>query len=144
MPAFQPEIILIDSTHKIVLEPVDNENNLATFSGLEYIPDPADPLGSVVNSTAAALSPQLTVSLNRPSKSSRVAKTRIKLVVPQGVLATDGSLTAVKDRESSFDITFISSERATTEERQKMVDYCIGVLSNSYFRTIPVDLKSIY
>lgn len=108
MPQLDPIEITVDgSTEPLTFEPLTLANNLATF---------ADESGS-----APTLNKVFTVSVQRPSKTSKVAKVRIKLVVPVAKVV-GGVATSDKDHENSFDITFLSAANATEVERAAIID----------------------
>lgn len=110
MPAFAPiEFSTYGSggtvTGAYAFEPVVNNGAIATFADAsDAIPQP--------------LKKVVTVSNQKPTKTSRVQKGRQKLVVPtQGLLADGITGSGVKDREVSVDINVLSSERSTPDER---------------------------
>lgn len=147
MPAFEPKVFMTQVqpgfNHGVDLDPVSNTSGLATYSGSFLVPKNDQGGTEAQNPGVAALQPTLTVSLQRPSKTSRIVKSRMKLVIPRPVL--DGGIaTAIKSHESSFDITFMSSEKASKEERQILFGLLLQTLHDSDFQEVIVDNKAIY
>lgn len=143
MPAFQPEVISTDAQNGIELEPVQNTNGLAVYSGQVFEPDPSSSNGIIYVNNVPALQPTFTLSLQRPSKTSRISKGRVKLVLPKPVVEA-GVTQPVKSYENSFDITFMSSEKATEAERIQMLDLAIAALSSPVVRTVIGGNKSVW
>lgn len=145
MPALQPERIFFDAPGGAALdfEPVSIQNGLALYTGqFASYPD-GDEGPAVIVPTSTVLRPSMAASLQKPSKTSRISKTRIKIVVPQPVLVNDVA-TLAKDRENSIDITIMSSERSLPSERAQLVEILIKLLSTATFAAVAVDNKSIY
>lgn len=164
MPSFAPIVAYSDvpapGSH-LDFEPVSLTGPLAVYSGVMLSADnavimrSADPdagggtqppaSGSSTSmAIPAALQPSLSISLNRPSKTSRVSKARLKLVIPKPVL-DNGVATNVKDRETTVDITIMSSERAFPVERLQALEYLLSLLTNTPdVRAVLIDNKSIY
>jgi hypothetical protein len=145
MPVLHPEQINVDTEHHFEFEPTGVVNGLASYQGVYYVPDPLDPLApAVAINTAPALQATMTISLQKPSKTSRISKARMKIVLPEPVL-DNGVATSAKDHENSADVTFMFSERATDAERAKVFNAFVDALTNmSTIRSVTVDHKSIY
>lgn len=143
MPAFQPETISTDAQNGIELEPVSNQNGLAVYVGQAFEPDPNSTNGIVYVGNSPALQPTFTLSMQRPSKTSRISKGRVKLVLPKP-LYDAGVVTTVKSHENSFDITFMSSEKATDAEREQILNLAIATLNSPTVRTVIVGNKSLW
>lgn len=109
MPQLVP-LTLATSTadSDLTFDPITLVNGLAT-------------LAAESNVTSASLAPVLTVSTQRPSKTSKVSKSRIKLVRPVPVMS-GGVATDTKKHDGSFDVTFLFNADATIEEKTIMLE----------------------
>lgn len=146
MPAFQPNTISSATRdgHGISIDPVSNSNGLSVYAGRRFKPDPNDQYAQVyVNEGVTALQPIFTLSLQRPSKTSRIAKSRMKLVVPEPVL-DGGKPTTAKSHENSIDIIFMSSEKSTEEERALVFENFLDALNKPDFREVFLGNKAMY
>lgn len=146
MPQIAPIVVNYGNmavSKETTFEPLGTEKGLTSYAGGTVSTDSAT---NVVTgpATAAALQPTLTVSLSRPSKTSRISKARIKLVMPVAAVDAVGNPTSVKSHENSADITYLFSEKSTEAERDDL-DFCLQGLiqSDSLFEVIH-KLKSMY
>lgn len=144
MPAFAPLTfnLTTPAASQLVFEPVAISGGLASYTG-QFFDEPAGGGTAVARETSAALSPTMTVSLQKPTKTSRISKARVKIVIPQPVVV-NGVTTTAKDREASLDITFMSSERALPVEKKQLVDIISSLIYNSTVLAVFEDNKSIY
>lgn len=166
MPAFAP--LVAHSNVPVVglsldFEPVQLTGPLALYAGVmrnangdvvfaARAADPGDtgdgtspstPPPLTVSATPASLQPALSISLARPSKTSRVSKARIKMTFPKPVVAA-GVATNAKDRETTLDFTIMSSERAMPVEREQAMAFFASLLTNPDVIAVIVDNKSVY
>jgi hypothetical protein len=118
MPALKPLSLTDSNGTAHNFDPTTNQNGLVSFIGVDGIGAPS-------------LSKTLTVSLSRPSKTSKVAKSRIRFAAPVAVLDSYGIPTKVKSHDNWFDITFVSSEKATMMERDALVKMCQLILTDA-------------
>lgn len=143
MPALQPLNVSVNAQNFIEFEPTGISNGLATYQGTHWVPEEGSTNGVVPASTAAALQPTLTISLQKPSKTSRISKTRVKMIIPQPVL-DNGVATSAKDHESSIDLVIMSSEKSPVDERAQLLQFFTALLNDSTFQDVSVANKSIY
>lgn len=141
MPALQPLSIEADSFVTLDFDPVGVQNGLATYQASIRKFDNNGQLPFVPLS--AVLQPTLTISLQKPSKTSKLSKARMKIVIPQPVIV-DGVATAAKSHENAVDITFISSEKATSDERYLLLNAIQMLLSNVTAHQVVGENKTIY
>lgn len=130
------------------LEPVGTKDGLTTYDGTITPEAGGGPLIMMVAGTsgvkAKALQPKLTVSISQPSKTSRISKVRVKLVVPVAVLDVNGVATNVKSHENSADTTYLFSEKSTEAERAELDAIFASLDSASPFPEVIRQLKSMY
>lgn len=143
MPALQPEVISLNAQSYFEFEPTDVSKGLATYQGTQFAPDPNSTNGVIPVNLSPALTPVMTISNQKPSKTSRISKTRLKIVIPQPVL-DNGVATAAKDHENSIDVTIMSSEKATTAERDQLVQAFLVAMNLPTVAAVAIDNKSIY
>jgi hypothetical protein len=125
------------------LDPVGSKDGLTTYTGGETKTVVAT--SEVTEApTVPALQTQYTVSLNRPSKTSRISKVRIKLVMPVEAKDTAGNPTGVKSHDNSVDITYLFSEKSSLAERQNLVTAFMNLIQTSDNEAIITELKSLY
>lgn len=127
MPAFAP-LALPTPVTVAAFEPVSNVGILSVYAQSMPV-------------VTAALAASLTVSLQRPTKTSKIAKSRQKFITPTTGMV-NGVATGIKDREVSVDIIVMSSERSTDAER----DVAIANAFKAFNLCLPthVNLKSIW
>jgi len=155
MPQLAPlsigPVVTPDSTVQLDLEPVGTKDGLTTYTG--SLTDASGgggggPLLMMVAGTtsnkALALQPTLTMSISRPSKTSRISKVRIKLAVPVAALDVNGISTNVKSHENSADITYLFSEKSTDGERAEVDALFAATIGTSSFQEVIRKLKSMY
>lgn len=121
------------------LEPVQLNGPQAIYAGEVRIGGTA-PTTPVV----AALEPTAVISLRKPSKTSRVSKAQVTIILPQPGVLPDGTPSRVKDREARVDFTLTTSERATDDERKQALDFVLEMLYTGYLREVLVNNKTIY
>lgn len=125
MPQFTNITLLaadVGRDNDIVFGPIRNTNGLATYSDK-----------TIYGLNMGHLAPVLTVSNSLPSKTSKLMKTRLKLVQPTPVFETvDGEdvATPVKDYEDSVDITFTTSERSAVSSKNLLRQAIIALLKD--------------
>lgn len=146
MPQIAPIVVTFGTPsiqNELTLEPIGNDKGLTSYAGSILKTDVG--AGTVVEMTkSAALQPTLTISLSRPSKTSRISKARVKLVVPVAALDALGNPTGVKSHENSADTTYLFSEKSTEQER-KDLDFCMQELIVSQpIHDVIQKLKSMY
>jgi hypothetical protein len=125
------------------LDPVGNKDGLTTYVGGETKTVVAT--SEVIEApTVPALQTQYTISLHRPSKTSRISKVRIKLVVPVEAKDAAGNPTGVKSHENSADVTYLFSEKSSLAERQALNTVFNTLLQESDTAAIIEELKSLY
>lgn len=149
MPQIQPITIVstpvgADVRRETVLEPLGNKDGVVTYSGGDYYIDQATGDTITEPPTAVALQTLMSVSLNRPSKTSRISKVRVKLTMPVAALDLAGLPTTTKSHELSADIVYIFPEKATEQERQDCVKLFAAALVGEPFRSVAENLKSMY
>jgi hypothetical protein len=153
MPQFAPltATLVVDAPlfpaqaiHSVQFEPVNNKDGLALYSGgtQKTVLGETEPFEKIP--TSAALQSTLTVSLHRPSKTSRIAKVRVKLVEPVAALDAVGVPTAAKSHENTADITFLFSEKSTELERAALELHLREILGNGDIQSVFRQLKSMY
>jgi hypothetical protein len=118
MPALKPLSLIATDGNTHNFDPTTNQNGMVSYIGVDGIGAPS-------------LSKTLTVSLTRPSKTSKVAKSRIRFVAPVALLDSYGIATKTKSHDNWFDITFVSSEKATVSERDALVKMCQLILTDT-------------
>lgn len=133
MPALKPELIIFtDAAYPAKnFEPVSNTGGIASYQQ------------SLDSDQPVALAATMTISLQKPTKTSRISKARIKLVIPYPVMVNDVA-TAAKDHENSIDLIMMSSERSLTGERQEILRTLQAFLEQQVALDVLCDLKSIY
>lgn len=155
MPQLAPlsigPVVTPGSTVQVDLEPVGTKDGLTTYTGT--ITDASGgggggPLFALVAGTtsnkAVALQPTLTMSISRPSKTSRISKVRVKLVVPVAALDINGVSTNIKSHENSADTTYLFSEKSTEAERAELDAIFASMLGFGPFPEVIRQLKSMY
>lgn len=93
--------------------------------------------------------PEITVMSSMPSKTSKLAKTRIKIVVPvMEVLnaATYNGITPAPTRayDMTFDCTFFAPERSTLQDRKHILAFAKNTLAQSLITSLVETQESIY
>lgn len=131
MPKFDSITLDIGGGQGPKFTPVSNQNGLSTWYDYE---DAATP----------ALLPKLTVSVAQPSKTSKLFKTRVKLVVPQPKHDVSGAVLGVADHQNSVDITFLSADNAVPFERSSMLAMAIATLQNELIKDVVQNARSVY
>lgn len=86
---------------------------------------------------AAGFSP-LTISLTRPSATSKVTKVRCKLVVPY--LDADGLV----EYSTTFDGTFLLPTASTLQNRKDLTAFIAGLIDGGILETVVREQSSIY
>jgi len=93
--------------------------------------------------------PTLSLSIARPSKTSRLTKVRAKIVVP--VLEATVASTAsglipgpTKAYDCAVDINFLLPERCTTQDRTDLLAYAQNLLAHAIMTSLVVSNESIY
>lgn len=125
------------------LDPVGNKDGLVTYAGGET--ETVVATSEVVRTPSVpALQTQYTVSLNRPSKTSRISKVRMKLVIPVEGKDADGNPTGIKSHENSADVTYLFSEKSSLAERQNLGTVIMTLLQQVDTEAIIFELKSLY
>lgn len=144
MPALQPLTVNAGDIN-FDFEPVGISNGLASYQATKstVAMDENGVPYAVPVYESAVLQPTLTISLQKPSKTSRISKARFKVVIPKPVFV-DGAATAAKSHENSVDITFISSERATSIERAELVNVLNQLISSVTAMQVVQENKAIY
>lgn len=105
-----------------------------------------DGLGTLVDETSAAnpsLAPVITLSVVRPSKTSRLKKTRMRINMPYAKIVS-GNFTTTKDRDSSVDITITTAEHAPPEDREELKNLLTAALADLMIKEALIDGKSLY
>jgi len=152
MPQFEPMSVTVsDDGFGIVqsgdFEPIVNKDGLASYAGGLVITD------SITNSpdvtvtgppTVTALQSSYTISLHRPSKTSRISKVRVKLVVPVELLDVNGDPTGIKSHENSADTTYLFSEKSTEDERIALDTMFRALTGDAPSSLVIQQLKSVY
>lgn len=142
MPQFQPltaTTAIPSAGTLLVVEPVVIDGPRAVYAGL------VKPGGTApANPVATVLEPSLQISLRKPSKTSRASKFQLTLIMPQATVDTEGNPLRTKDREARADFTLTTSERATDDERQQILDLMVELLYNGQVREVSVNNKTIY
>lgn len=103
-------------------------------------------LSSWINYAAATptLQSKLTVSVAQPSKTSKLYKARIKLVVPVPKKDLNGAVTGLVDHVNSVDMTFLSSEASTILERSNLLELATALLNTQLILDVVPEARSIY
>lgn len=142
MPQFAPTVFVtkvpVPST-TVAFEPVNIDGPLANYVG-EIRPGGVAP----VNGTATVLEPSLIISLRKPSKTSRVSKAQVTIIVPVAAKDVDGKALSTKDREARLDLVLTTSERALPSERQQVIDLIADMIYNEQVLETLVHNKAIY
>lgn len=130
-------------TREMNLDPVGSKDGLTTYAGGDTKTVLAT---SVVVGTPSvpALQTQYTVSMSRPSKTSRISKVRIKLVRPVEALDSTGNPVGTKSHENSADLTFLFSEKSSRDERWDTMNAFLTLINTADSEAIIADLKSLY
>lgn len=153
MPQIEPIVIVTNkaatsnvsnaSTNTLELDPLGSKDGLTSYIGGIKATDTVTSI-EVGPPTAPALQATLTISLNRPSKTSRISKVRVKLVVPVAALDTEGNPTALKSHENSADVTYLFSEKSTQAERQDLDVMFRAILDDAPCYAVIQQLKGMY
>lgn len=123
----------------LALEPVQLDGPRALFAGL------VKPGGTAPTTpTPPVLEPTAIVSLRKPSKTSRVSKFQLTVIIPQPVLDLEGHPTKAKDREARVDVTLTTSERAVPAEREQILQFMQEMLYSGLVKEVAIDNKTIY
>jgi hypothetical protein len=143
MPQFSPQVLSttvpVPAT-KVAFEPVVIDGPLAIYAG-EIRPGGTAPVGG----TPTVLEPSMVISLRKPSKTSRVSKCQVTLIVPVPALDIDGKTPLkTKDREARLDLVLTTSERALPNERQQVIDLLQSIFSDEKLMQTLVFNKTIY
>lgn len=89
------------------------------------------------NGIIAGVSP-LTMSLQRPSKTSKLTKSRVKIVLPR--LNADNTLA----RSLTADVNFLLPESSTDQERGDLLALLISTLQTTEVSALVVNNESLY
>lgn len=145
-PIVQPVIQDFDLQIRkdLVLDPLGTKDGLTSFSGGIRVTNTSNNEVTIAAPTAPALQASFTVSLSRPSKTSRISKVRVKLVVPVAATDLSGNPTQTKSHENSADITFLFSEKSTLAERELVSTALDRLLDLTELRQVSRELKSFY
>jgi hypothetical protein len=150
MPQIEPIVIVTNkagttnvSTNELSLDPLGSKDGLTSYTGGVKSTDTVTTI-EVGPPTAPALQSTLTISLNRPSKTSRISKVRVKLVMPVAALDVEGNPTTVKSHENSADVTYLFSEKSTQDERQDLDVMFRAILDDAPCYAVIQQLKSMY
>lgn len=150
MPQIEPIVIVTNkagttnvSTNELSLDPLGSKDGLTSYAGGIKATDTVTSI-VVGPPTSPALQSTLTISLNRPSKTSRISKVRVKLVCPVAALDTEGNPTAAKSHENSADVTYLFSEKSTQDERQDLDVMFRALLDDAPCYAVIQQLKSMY
>jgi len=150
MPQIEPIVITTNaagytnvSTNTLTLDPVGSKDGLTSYAGGNVLTDTVTTI-EVGPPTAAVLQSTLTISLSRPSKTSRISKVRIKLVSPVAALDAVGAPTNIKSHENSADVTYLFSEKSTQDERQDLDVMFRALLDDAPSYLVIQQLKSMY
>lgn len=152
MPQIAPFFVVItnegaDERIETHLEPLGHKDGLTSFVGGDTTINETTEDTVKELPTAPALQSLLTVSLARPSKTSRISKTRVKYVEPIEAQDSLGNPTGLKSHENSVDVTFMFSEKATLQERITFMMRFDALMSGntaSPVREVITDQKSFY
>jgi hypothetical protein len=96
------------------------------------------------NAVSVAVEPLLTISSQRPSKTSKLFKVRLKGIIPVGGVDAASQPTGVKIRENSFDISFMMHESATEAEKQYLHAVAEATISNTLTSALVTQGDVIY
>lgn len=129
MPQISTITVVGDGAVSYAFVPVGIAGPLATFQ--ERVTS---------GSGLAASFPQLTASLNRPSKTSRNTKVRLKLVLP--VMDTV-DVTKV-NHSNSADISFLLPDTSTSAERSNLLTLMSAALADAAVVAMVQDQDSLY
>lgn len=131
MPKFDAITLDLGGGQGPKFTPVSNQSGLSTWADYD---DAATP----------ALMPKLTISVSQPSKTSKLFKTRVKVVVPFPKKDVSGANTGVADHQNSVDITFLSADNAVAFERTSLLSMTIAMLQNELVKDVVQNARSIY
>ncbi len=147
MPQIEPYVVVLEprdgKDRMLAMEPLSSKDNIVTYTGGTVVTDQVTHVVEPVP-TVAALQSTVTVSISRPSKTSRISKIRVKLVVPVAALDADGKPTSVKSHENSADITYLFAEKSSLKERRWLDTEFRGLLADGPFSDVIQQLKSMY
>jgi len=146
MPQIAPIVVTygnMNVSKETTFDPLGTEKGLTSYAGGTVVTDTVN--NTVTGpATAPALQPTVMISLTRPTKTSRLSKARVKLVIPVAAKDALGNPTAVKSHENSADVTYLFSEKSTEEERDDL-DFCFqGLLQSDAFFEVIHKQKSMY
>jgi len=123
-----------DLDNDMLFKPVRNQNGVAffvdrTLNGVDF----------------GNITPQVTISNSAPSKTSRLQKTRVKLVLPNPAKDSSGNTLNVKEFESVVDITFSTPDRSTQSHRRDLLNIAVALLKQTaLMESLVVDGESVY
>lgn len=99
----------------------------------------------LLNPGNMAAMPVLSISSVLPSKTSKLQKVRVKLVVPEPMRDALGvAIPNTKDFEQTFDATWIVPERASTEVREKFMTIAEKVIGLGLFVQLVGEAETVY
>lgn len=93
--------------------------------------------------------PTITVSLIQPSKTSKLYKARIKVVMPVLETISNSTVSGIlpaptKGYDMSADVTFILPERSSLQNRKDILAYCKNLLADAVTTAIVQNLETVY
>ncbi|UUW21393.1 MAG: coat protein [Sanya fiers-like virus 45] len=128
MPQFTKTALPVAQLGNLMLVPMEQKNGVSFFQD--------------ATASTPALAPTLSVSLTRPSKTSKLYKVRMKGEVPIPKANPDGTQTKQVDYSTTFDITFISPENSSIASREFARNMLLAALTA--FEDSVVSLESVY
>jgi len=125
----------------ITLDDGETPPVVRTYSPVSIKGDLATWFDRTYNSGMSAGFGQLTASLVRPSKTSKLNKVRVKLALP--TLIT-GGVSPFVEYTTSVDIQFLLPELSTEADRQNVLALAKNALAEAIIEAMVVDLDSVY
>lgn len=127
MPNLVP-VTLVTSDSQYDFEPVALKDGLGTL---------------VCQGPNTALSPTVTVSSTRPTKTSRLRKSRLRIVLPMPKIV-GGVATDIKGREATIDLQITIDESAPYTDAGTVKALLLSALSKDMVNDVMVGGKSLY
>lgn len=125
------------------LDPVGNKDGLVTYAGGET--ETVIATNAVIRTpTVPALQTQYTVSMRRPTKTSRLSQVRLKMTIPVEAKDALGKPLGTRSHENSVDVVYIFNEKSTLAERRNLGNAMMALLGRDYTQEIIFEQKSLY
>lgn len=125
-----PVTVTVDKT-PMTFDPISNINGLVTWAAESSVPN-------------VSLAPVVTQSLHRPSKTSRLSKSRVRGVFPAPMVDINGVTTDKKSHDDWIDITYGFSEKTGPVRKAMLKKAFAQILDDELISDVIVNNRPAY